>query len=135
MNIGAVILVLDEYLKKRKAKWHTPVLAVAVGIYLPLELAVPIFFGGLIAAAVERWNASNPDPAARERNSRIGMLTAAGLITGEALVGIFLAIPIVLTGDPGVLAIAAEPWGGIPGLIVMAALGGWMYKASTRQPH
>jgi len=134
-GIGAVIIALDEYLKKREAKWHAPVLAVAVGIYLPLELAVPIFFGGLIAAAVERWNASNPDPAARERNSRIGMLTAAGLITGEALVGIFLAIPIVLTGDPGVLAIAAEPWGGIPGLIVMAALGWWMYKASTRQPH
>ncbi len=133
VGIGALIIAVDEYLKKRKTKWHAPVLAVAVGIYLPLELSVPIFAGGLIAAAAERWNARHSDPAVRERNARIGMLTAAGLITGEALVGIFLAIPIVLSGDAGVLAIAHEPLGGAPGLIVVAALGWWMYKAATRR--
>ncbi|MGB5621565.1 MAG: oligopeptide transporter, OPT family [Gammaproteobacteria bacterium] len=134
VGIGAVIIAIDEYLKKRETKWHAPVLAVAVGIYLPLELSVPIFAGGLIAAAAERLNARHADPAARERNARIGMLTAAGLITGEALVGIFLAIPIVLSGDAGILAIADEPFGGTPGLIVVAALGWWMYKAATRRP-
>ncbi len=133
VGIGAVIIALDEYLKKRETKWHAPVLAVAVGIYLPLELSVPIFAGGLVAAAAERWNARVSDPDLRERNARIGMLTAAGLITGEALVGIFLAIPIVLSGDAGVLAVAHEPLGGSPGLIVVAALGWWMYRSATRR--
>ena len=109
-----------------------PSLAFAVGIYLPLELSVPIFAGGLIAAAAERWNARVADPAVRERNARLGMLTAAGLITGEALVGIFLAIPIVLSGDAGVLALADEPFGGTPGLVVVAALGWWVYRSASR---
>jgi putative OPT family oligopeptide transporter len=130
--IGAAIIALDEQLKKREAKWRAPVLAVAVGIYLPLELSVPIFAGGLIAAAAERWNARVADPAVRERNARLGMLTAAGLITGEALVGIFLAIPIVLSGDAGVLALADEPFGGTPGLVVVAALGWWVYRSASR---
>ena len=31
-----------------------PVLAAAIGIYLPLELMVPIFLGGLLAYIVEK---------------------------------------------------------------------------------
>ena len=52
--IGVAIIVVDQYLKARKAPFHAPVLAVAVGIYLPLELSVPIFVGGLISWLVER---------------------------------------------------------------------------------
>jgi putative OPT family oligopeptide transporter len=47
--VGVAIIALDEYLGRRGAAWRTPVLAVAVGIYLPLELATPILAGGLIA--------------------------------------------------------------------------------------
>ena len=52
--IGAAIIAWDVWLKRRGAKFRAPVLAVAVGIYLPLELSVPIFAGGLIAHLVER---------------------------------------------------------------------------------
>ncbi len=52
--IGAAIIICDEILKKRGAKFRTPVLAAAVGIYLPLDLTVPIFLGGLLAHLVER---------------------------------------------------------------------------------
>ena len=48
-SIGAAIIALDVYLERRRAAFRTPVLAVAIGIYLPLELAVPIFAGGLVA--------------------------------------------------------------------------------------
>jgi putative OPT family oligopeptide transporter len=129
--IGAAIIAVDEHLKKTGAAWHAPVLAVAVGIYLPLELSVPIFLGGLIAHFVERKVASRP-AAERERASRLGVLAAAGLITGEALLGIFLAVPIVMTGQPDVLAIAHEPLGGTPGLVIMAAIAFWMYRTGSR---
>lgn len=132
VGIGAVIIAVDEYLRKRGAAWRAPVLAVAVGIYLPLELSVPIFAGGIIAHFAERANAGKP-AALRERNMRLGMLTAAGLITGEALLGIFLAVPIVITGEREVLAVAAEPFGGTPGLIVVAFIAYWMYRAASRQ--
>jgi putative OPT family oligopeptide transporter len=129
--IGAAIIAVDEHLKKTGAAWHAPVLAVAVGIYLPLELSVPIFLGGLVAHFVERKVASRP-AAERERASRLGVLAAAGLISGEALLGIFLAVPIVMTGQPDVLAIAHEPLGGTPGLVIMAAIAFWMYRTGSR---
>jgi len=49
-----VIILCDEILKWRKAAFRAPVLAAAVGIYLPLELSVPIFLGGVLAAFVAR---------------------------------------------------------------------------------
>ncbi|UCC15119.1 MAG: OPT/YSL family transporter, partial [Gammaproteobacteria bacterium] len=129
--IGIAIILVDEYLKKTGAAWHAPVLAVAVGIYLPLELSVPIFLGGLIAHFVTRKLASRPE-GDRDRAMRLGVLTAAGLITGEALLGIFLAVPIVMTGRPDVLAIADEPLGGTPGLVIVAAIAFWMYRSASR---
>ena len=47
--VGAAIIAFDSWLKSRNARFRVPVLAAAIGIYLPLELMVPIFLGGLIA--------------------------------------------------------------------------------------
>ena len=91
-----MIIALDEMLKARGAKFRVPVLAAAVGIYLPLELTVPIFLGGLLAwfASASSRRTAEDEPEGPERMGR-GMLFAAGLITGEALMGIVIAIPIV----------------------------------------
>jgi putative OPT family oligopeptide transporter len=128
-GVGAVIVALDEYLRMTDAAWRAPVLAVAVGIYLPLELSTAILLGGLIAyAANRRAVAGDGDSALAKRN---GMLFASGLITGEALIGIAMAIPIVLTGNPDVIAID----GNVPsfvGLLVIAGLAGWLYRVGTR---
>ncbi len=121
--IGAAIITLDETLKARKAAWRTPVLAAAVGIYLPLELTVPIFLGGLLSYIVERMANVADDPDAKEKLHRRGVLFAAGLITGEALMGIFIAIPIVTSGDREVLALPGNlqtgAWGELLGLIYL----------------
>ena len=42
LNSAATIIVIDKALEARGSSFRTPVLAVAVGIYLPLELTVPI---------------------------------------------------------------------------------------------
>src|SRR5690606_40752761 len=86
------------------------VLAVAVGIYLPLELSVPIFIGGMVAWFAERSLRAREaqigdgfDEVALRANRR-GLLFASGLITGEALVGILLAIPFAAAQSTSVLA-------------------------------
>ena len=133
-GIGAVIIVIDEILKSRGAKFRVPVLACAVGIYLPIDLAVPIFFGGLLAHLVERHYGAGMDDARRERVHQKGTLFSAGLITGEALMGIVIAIPIVLAGRADVLALpAALHFGGWLGLAMLAGLAWLMYRMATRQ--
>ena len=136
--IGAAIITVDEVLKARGAAFRVPVLAAAVGIYLPLELSVPIFLGGLLAWFADR--AARGAGASREdaeRMARKGMLFAAGVITGEALMGIVIAIPIVAAGRADVLAlppglrIGESPAGEWLGLAVLALLAWWLYRTAT----
>jgi putative OPT family oligopeptide transporter len=98
--LAVAVIALDLFLQRRGSSFRTPVLAVAVGLYLPFELSVPIALGGLVGWGVTRL---------RPGNDRRGLLVAAGLITGEAVVGILVAIPIVAAGDPDVLALGLAP--------------------------
>jgi len=132
--IGAAIIVVDEVLQRRGAPFRAPVLAVAVGIYLPLELSVPIFAGGLIAHLVERHLGVHGETPAAERARRNGVLFAAGLITGEALMGILIAIPIVTSGRADVLALGdGLQFGEAAGLAVLAMLAAWLYRVGVRR--
>jgi putative OPT family oligopeptide transporter len=124
--VGAVIIALDVYLERSGAAWRAPVLAVAVGIYLPLELTTPIMLGGLLAHFAARRNAAEGVAAVAGRN---GVLFAAGLITGEALVGILMAVPIVIWSDPDVIALPfALPTA--VGLAIVAAVAVALYRAA-----
>lgn len=134
MVIGALIIAVDEWLKKRGSHFRVPVLAAAIGIYLPLELMVPIFLGGLLSWLVERKHGVHPhDEAERDRIHRPGILFSAGLITGEALMGIAIAIPIVVSERPDVLALPEmfhfSQW---IGLLVLAVVGWVLYRTGVR---
>ncbi len=132
--IGIAIITVDQVLKARKAPFHAPVLAVAVGIYLPLELSVPIFIGGMIAYFVERRLGIHGEGPEVERAKQSGILFAAGLITGESLMGILIAIPIVVTSSSEVLALPESlQFGRLLGLAIVGALAAWLYRTGTRR--
>ncbi|MBP9591811.1 MAG: oligopeptide transporter, OPT family [Steroidobacteraceae bacterium] len=133
-GIGAAVIAFDVWLERRGSAFRAPVLAVAVGIYLPIELSVPIFAGGLVAHLVERRLGPGGETAESDPARRNGMLFAAGLITGEALMGIFIAIPIVSTGRADVIALPASlHFGGGLGLAVVGALAVMLYRVGTRR--
>ncbi len=70
---------------------------VSVGMYLPLETTFAIFIGGVIKGIVERVNERRKNnEAQRARVENTGILLAAGLIAGEALVGLVFALLAVL---------------------------------------
>ena len=123
--LGAVIIALDVYLERRGAAWRIPVLAVAIGVYLPFELGVAMFGGGLVAFFAARRRS-----AGSEADARHGVLFAAGLITGEAMVGILMAVPIVVSGDANVFAL---PWTlpAIVGLTVVTFVGVALYRVAV----
>lgn len=128
--LGAAIIALDEALKRSGSEWRAPVLAVAVGIYLPLEMAVPLAFGGLIAWRVHGQIGSVAAMNRADKKPDGGLLLAAGLITGEALMGIALAVPLGLFGNnPFALNIA--PVAGL-GLAAAAAVI-WLLKRSAER--
>jgi putative OPT family oligopeptide transporter len=127
--IGTAIIVLDEFLKQREVGWRTPVLAVAVGIYLPLELSVPILAGGLIAHFAARRSAAQGRGSAE--TAAHGLLFAAGLITGEALIGIFMAVPIVIASNADVLAVPLR-LPAVVGAVVVAGIGALLYRVASR---
>ena len=140
MLIAVLIILLDLWLEQRKSDFRAPVLAVAVGIYLPFELSVAIMLGGLVAWLVARRRSriEATMPVATRAGfanwtslgDRHGLLFAAGLITGEALVGIFLAIPIVVTGDRNALAVFGVHGWVWPGVLLLALVMIGLYKVA-----
>jgi putative OPT family oligopeptide transporter len=133
--VGVGVIILDQIQKARGASFRFPVLAVAVGIYLPFELSVPILFGGLISLAIKKTLRRNGATSTEiEASSRRGLLLASGLITGEALLGILMAIPIVVSGSGDVLALFTQPpLGAWPGILLMLGIMGWMLLNGLRR--
>jgi putative OPT family oligopeptide transporter len=127
--LGAAIIAFDLYLQRRGSEWRAPVLAVAVGIYLPLEMAVPLAFGGVVAWSVHGTIGSVAAKASQSRKADGGLLLAAGLITGEALMGIGLAVPLGLFGNnPFALDIA--PMASLGLLVAVAVL--WLLRRQAQ---
>jgi len=99
-------------------------LSTTLGLYLPLGLSVPIFLGGLIAfvgnQSLQWLQANNRQTKTHENN---GLLFAAGLITGEAVTGIAVALVFVISGRRDAMAFAGNhshlSW---PGIIVLTAV-------------
>ena len=84
--LGIFIILLDQYQARRNAEFRFPILVVAIGIYLPVELTLPIFIGGMLNHFASK--------TASEDGNNNGLLMASGLITGEALMAIFIAVPL-----------------------------------------
>lgn len=129
--IGGLIILVDRRQELHGSTLRFPVLAVALGIYLPLKLSATILLGGIISALANRRTARNHEPSQR------GLLFAAGLITGEALMGIMLAMPIALAAlwpglstDPFTI-FAVPPFGGWPGLAMVAGVGFALYRIAA----
>ena len=117
-----IIILLDLRHEKRGSDFRLPVLAVAVGIYVPIELTVPIFIGGMIAHLSKKSGAT-------EVSEKKGLLMASGLITGEALMGILVAVPIFITADK-------DWWPRVHGFgwlgpVFFLGVIAWLYRAVT----
>jgi putative OPT family oligopeptide transporter len=129
--IGALMIVLDLALKRRGSRWSAPVLAVAVGIYLPLDETTPILMGGLVAEWVAAWHRRHHPGRDPELLSRNAMLSAAGLITGEALVGIFIALCIWIRNNPDVLALTELSGGKWWAVLLLLGICYGIFRAGT----
>lgn len=74
-----------------------PVLPVAIGLYLPIHLTSTIMIGGVIRGWVE--HKEKHDLFIQKQKCDTGILYASGLIAGEGIIGVFLALLYVLGID------------------------------------
>jgi putative OPT family oligopeptide transporter len=136
-GLGVVLIVLDEILGLAKAL-RLPPLAVGIGIYLPMSATLPVVLGAVIGHWYDGWAKRTRDP---EYSKRLAVLVASGMIVGESLFGVVLAMLIVtLSVDAPLALVAADyPWANLIGPVAFAALivvlYGWMIRraqASTQ---
>lgn len=140
--LGLVIILIDKLiLEKRESTYRLSVLAIALGIYLPIDVVAAIVTGGLIShlakRAVSKKSAqlSSDKKAALERTvERQGLLFSAGMIAGDALLGILLAIPFATYQSTTILAVVGEdfaPTAMILGAITFAGFMLYLYNLAT----
>ena len=106
--IGVAIGIVIEILK-------IPVLPVAIGLYLPLELSTTMMIGGAVRYVAEKINKSS------DENAGSGILFCSGMIAGEGIVGLLLAV-LAVFNVLDKIDLSAHINTGIIGGIVMIAL-------------
>ncbi len=136
MVIGSALLALDFLLNRSGSKVRLHVMPVAVGIYLPVGLSVPILLGGIVRHFVDRR-----EKPGSEANASRGTLLTSGLIAGESLAGVLLGFLAylgiqslgladrLLDSLPPTVQTAGSQLFSLAVLLVIAA---WVYRRSTR---
>ena len=102
MAIGAVLIIVDELLRKFTDKYSLSPLAAGMGMYLPAALTIVIPIGAILGTFYDKWAAKQSHP---EFAKRMGTLLATGLIVGESLFGVVNAGIIAAAGGDSPLEI------------------------------
>ena len=89
--VGVAITITAELIQ-------IPSLVFAIGLYLPIHLSLPILVGGLVRWFFERKKNNETEEQANAREAKVeaGVLYSSGLIAGEGIVGILLAVLAVI---------------------------------------
>lgn len=91
--IGVFIAIVVEILKM-------PVMPFAVGMYLPFSLSAGIMAGGIVRIFVEKRKGTEAEKKARTDR---GLLFTSGMIAGEGIIGILLAVFAVVKIDSKII--------------------------------
>ena len=118
--IGVFIALVVEIL-------HMPVMPFAVGMYLPFSLSAGIMAGGVVRILVEKRKGTEKEKKARTDR---GLLFTSGMIAGEGIVGILLAVFAVFKIDSKIVLPFQLPQ--IGSLILFIALLALLYRVCMK---
>lgn len=134
--VAVVCIVIDEVLKKYYGT-RLPVLAVGLGIYLPLDASIPCVIGGALSWLIQsklnkRYDYCEADDAGKcNAHRHRGLLLSCGIVAGASIMGVILAIPFALKESSDALRIMPEnliQFSGPLSIVVTLALCAWIYR-------
>lgn len=139
--IAVVCIIVDETLKRNYGT-RCPVLAVGLGIYLPLDSSVPVVIGGILAWIVQKRldrlykrNDTETDVLVNAHKHR-GLLLSCGIVAGASLMGVLLAIPFALRQSSDALRIMPDKYmdfAGVLSIVVTFILCAWIYRVVLKR--
>jgi putative OPT family oligopeptide transporter len=108
VGVGIVAIIVDLLLTKNSKALALPPLAVGMGIYLPPTLEIPLVIGSVMGWLVHQHlksRAAKRSPGHEDEDveacNHRGVLFASGLIVGESLMGVIIALLIVVSVTSG----------------------------------
>ena len=119
--VGSAIAIMIELL-------GISVLPFAIGLYLPLNTSLGIMFGGFVRLVVDKIKA---DKESKKEAETKGTLYSAGLIAGEGIMGIILAVFAIIPVGGKTLADVIKPSFSLPqeaSIIIFVCLGVLLYS-------
>ena len=124
VGFGAAFAVVVVFFK-------IPPLPFAVGMYLPLYTMTPVFIGGMIRHYVEKRYKVESDVKGKDQ----GVLLGSGLIAGEGLMGVVIAVfAVAMSRAPKFFEINYSPeWTGeVVSFIIFGILGWFLYRVAAK---
>jgi uncharacterized oligopeptide transporter (OPT) family protein len=114
-NLPWMLVLVGVGIGLAASLFKIPVLAFAVGVYLPLSTMGAVFLGGLMRHLLTR----NRAPEEAERRREQGVLFGSGLVGGGGLTGVVLALWVALRGGERIVGFPPT----IPGFAEMILSG------------
>ena len=142
-GIGLVLVLIDKgILGPLKSEYRLSVMAVALGIYLPMDVVMPLVIGGVVNFLAKKRLKSHK-PRHGKNYSRIkasterqGLLFASGLIAGDALTGISLAIPFAAYQSTSIMAVVGPSFHGtatVLGVLTFSCVCYYLYRLGYQE--
>jgi putative OPT family oligopeptide transporter len=143
--IGAIVaficMIIDKIIKPYGAR--LPVLAVGLGIYLPVDSSMPLVIGGILSYIVQLQlnkrfplNKSGDEPKMMTKHKHRGLTLACGIVAGASVMGVVLAIPFAIKQSSNALNIMPdnlESLASVLSLIITFILCAWIYRVVMRK--
>ena len=139
--IAGICMVIDKIIQPYGGR--LPVLAVGVGIYLPLDSSFPLVIGGILSYIVQLrlnkqfpMNKTGTEPKVMTKHKHRGLTLACGIVAGASVMGVVLAIPFAIKQSSNALNIMPdhlESLASVLSLIVTFLLCAWIYRVVLKK--
>jgi putative OPT family oligopeptide transporter len=137
--IAVVCMVLDEVLKRFNTR--LPVLAVGLGIYLPLDSSFPLVIGGVLSYIIhsqlnKKYPVNKKAESQMAKHKHRGLTLACGIVAGASVMGVILAIPFAIKQSSTALKIMPDELHSLAGILsifVTFLLCAWIYRVVMRK--